>query len=71
MARAVSSAFASGWGVGSVDAHFGYFSGGWRLKAQYHGKAELTAAPNIVLRISWSGEMIFVAVTYQRIRMGP
>jgi hypothetical protein len=71
MARAVSSAFASGWGVGSVDAHFGYFSGGWRLKSQCHGKAELTAAPNIVLRISWSGEMIFVAVTYQWIRMGP
>jgi hypothetical protein len=31
----------------------------------------LTAAPNIVLRMSWSGAMIFVAITYQRIRMGP
>lgn len=71
MARAHSSAFASDWGVGSVDAHFGYFSGGWRLKAQYHGKAELTAALNIVLRTSWSGQMICAAETYQRIRMGP
>ncbi len=45
MARAHSSAFTSGWRVGSVDAHFGYFSSGRRLKALYSGKAESTANP--------------------------